>query len=131
MSTWTLRLFIGVFLLLLGIAGISPNIGESIYSLSNSNYTLELIFGIVEVICGLVIFMGLFIRTQNKTVYNASVIVLIFWIARIILTKVIWSSVPSPDSPVFFKWSMILVTELIIASSIWLLAKSYRAIKNI
>ncbi len=130
MSTRTLRVIIGIFLLLLGIAGISPNIGESIYSLNNNNYILELIFGIVEVICGLVIFLGLFIKTRNKTVYNASIIVLLFWIARIILTKFVWNSLPSLNNPAFFIWALIFVTELIIASSIWLLAKSYKLTKS-
>ena len=127
MSVVTLRIIIGIFLLLLGIAGISPKIGESVFSLSNNNLTLEVIFGVVEIICGLIIFLGLFIKTKTKTVYNASLVIFYFWIARIILTKFVWNSIPLSYLPSFITWALILCTEAIIASSIWLLAKTYRS----
>ncbi|MBN2039748.1 MAG: hypothetical protein JW864_06885 [Spirochaetes bacterium] len=127
MSVVTLRIVIGLFLILLGIAGISPNIGESIFSLSNKNFTLEVIFGIVEIICGLIIFLGLFVKTRTKTVYNASLIIFYFWLARIILTKFFWYKIPLSHLPSFMTWALILCTEVVIASSIWLLAKTYKS----
>ena len=127
MSAVTLRIIIGIFLLLLGIAGISPGIGESIFSLSNKNLTLEVIFGIVEIICGLIIFLGLFVKTKTRTVYNASIIIFYFWLARIILTKFVWHSIPLTHLPSFITWALVLCTEAVIASSIWLLAKTYKS----
>jgi len=128
MSVKTLRSIVGIFLILLGIAGISPNIDESIFSLNNKNLTLEIIFGIVEIICGLIIFMGLFVNTKNKTVHRASLVVFCFWIARIILTKFIWSTPPLSNMSYFFTWALILSTEAIIAASIWLLIKTHKEI---
>jgi hypothetical protein len=129
MSINTFRFFTGLFLLLLGIAGVSPNIGESIFSLNNNNLAMEIIFGIVEIICGLVIFLGLFVKAQNKTVYNASMVVFLFWIARIVLTKFFWGNPPAISSASFFTWSLILCTELIIASALWLLTRTYKTIR--
>ncbi len=125
MSVKVLKLVVGIFFLVLGIAGVFPNIGESIFSLNNKNITLEIVFGIVEIICGLIILAGIFITMQRKTIYNASMIVFIFWIARIVLSKFIWGKPVAWGTPGFFSWLLVISAEAVIASSVLVLAKTY------
>ena len=126
MSVRLLKLIVGIFFVLLGISGVFANIGESIFSLNNKNLTIEIVFGIVEIICGVVILYGIFVTIQRKAVYHASMIVFLFWIARIVLSKFIWSKPPAVGSTVFVTWLLILSAELVIACSVLVLANSYK-----
>ncbi len=125
MSVKVLKLVVGLFFLLLGIAGVFPNISESIFSLNNKNLTIEIVFGIVEIICGLIILYGIFATMQRKTIYNASMVVFIFWVARIVLSKFIWGQPVAWGTPGFFSWLLVLSAEAVIASSVLVLAKTY------
>ncbi|HQO39319.1 MAG TPA: hypothetical protein PK986_02515 [Spirochaetota bacterium] len=127
MSVNSLRIIVGVFLLLLGIAGISPKIEESIFSLNNKNLVLESVFGIVEIICSLVILMGLFIKTRKKTVYTAGIVVFWFYVARIVLSEFIWSTPAHSSVSAFISWALLFSAEIIIASTLWILAKAYKS----
>jgi uncharacterized membrane protein HdeD (DUF308 family) len=60
MSIKILRIFVAIFFLVLGITGILTSVDESIFSLNNGNLTLEIVFGVVEILCGLVILLNLF-----------------------------------------------------------------------
>lgn len=126
MSVTSLRIIVGIFLLLLGIAGVSPRIEESIFTLNNKNLALEAVFGVVEIICGLVILAGIFIKTRKKTVYNAGIIVFCFYIARIVLSKFIWSTPHISSVSSFISWALLLSAEIIIAASLWILASAYK-----
>jgi hypothetical protein len=126
MSIKILRIFVAIFFLVLGVTGILTNVDESIFSLNNSNLTLEIVFGVIEILCGLVILLNLFSRKNYRGVSNASLIVLLFWIARIILSKFIWGSVPAIDSPRIYSWALDVLTGLVIAASVFVLAMSHQ-----
>ncbi len=125
MSVRLLKLIVGIFFVLLGISGVFPNIGESIFSLNNKNLTIEIAFGIVEIICGVVILYGIFVTIQRKAVYHASMIVFLFWIARIVLSKFIWGKPAVFGASGFITWLLIISAELVIATSVLVLARTY------
>jgi uncharacterized membrane protein YwaF len=126
MSIKILRIFVAIFFLVLGITGILTSVDESIFSLNNGNLTLEIVFGVVEILCGLVILLNLFSEKNYKSVANASLIVLVFWIARIVLSKFIWGTIPDADSARIYSWALDILTELVIAASIFVLARSHK-----
>ena len=126
MSIKILKIFVGIFFLLLGITGIIPYVDESIFSLNNRSLTLEIIFGVVEIICGLIILLNLFSVKNYKSVANACIVVLIFWVARIILSNFIWGYPPNINSPRIFSWALVISTETVIAASVWVVARSYK-----
>jgi hypothetical protein len=126
MSIKILRVFVAIFFLILGLTGILTNVDESIFSLNNSNLTLEIVFGVIEILCGLVILLNLFSGKNYRSVTNASLIILLFWIARIILSKFVWGSVPAADSPGIFSWALDIFTELVIAASVFVLAMRHQ-----
>ena len=82
-----LRITLGFFFVVLGSLGVMTNVDESIFRLSNNNLTLEVIFGVVEVVCGLLILLGIFAFSSPKLVSFGGLVVFIFWLIRIILTK--------------------------------------------
>lgn len=128
-SVGLLRLFIGAFLIVLGIGGIFPEIGESIFSLKFQYYWLEVVFGIVEIICGLLILLGFILFSDSKGVQWGSLIAFIFWVARIIFSRFIWGMNFVYNSqivfPKFFEWLLVLLCDLIIANAILILIRRY------
>lgn len=125
-----LRIFLGLFFIFLGIAGISPDIGEgAFFQLSKGYSSLEMLFGIVEIICGLLLIMGLFLSFNYKAIYFGSLIVFIFWIARIVLTRFIWGfnfiNKGNLNFSLFLVWLLYLSCELAIGAAIWVVMQRY------
>ncbi len=125
MNIKALRIMLGVFFIVLGILGILPQFDEGIFNLNNRNYVLELIFGIVETVCGIIILGGFTQFLSGKKIATASLIVLIFWIARVVLSKFIWGQIPVGSTGLLLVWVLYLVVDLIIMSGIWVLHKVY------
>ncbi|MFH0975300.1 MAG: hypothetical protein V1874_05895 [Spirochaetota bacterium] len=126
MSVKTLQGITGAFFIILGLMGILPGVDEGIFSLNNRRLFIEVIFGIVELFCGFIMIYGLFSHIQKHTLHKASMVVLIFWLVRIILSVFIWGmpSVITADSGL--NWLLLISVELIVASAIWLLAVTYK-----
>jgi len=123
-----LRLSLGFFFIILGIIGLIPNVQESVFTL-NDRHGLEIAFGIVEVACGLLLIAGIFTFMRKKVVYAASLVVLIFWAARIFLSKIIWGLSFSNHGllfiPQFSTWLLVLAAELVIASALFVIFRAY------
>lgn len=120
-----LRIIVGSFFILLGLAGVLTNVEESIWSLNNGKIWLEQIFGIVEIICGIILILGLFnLSGRKNTLYIASMVVFVFWIIRIILSNFVWGTLPAMNLTLII-WLVELLAEAVIASAIWVLAKVY------
>lgn len=126
-----LRITLGVFFVIVGIFGIMTNVDESIFRLTNRNINLEIIFGIVEVICGLLILLGLFAFSSFKAISIGGTVVFIFWLVRIVLTKFVWCFSMRNDAisfsfrPDFYSWLLTLAVELIIAAALLVVIKKY------
>ena len=81
-SLGILRLFLSLFFIVLGILGVITKTGfdegvGGFFSLNNGNLTLEVIFGVFEIICGVVIFLSFFSFLPDKFVGIAILVVLI------------------------------------------------------
>jgi len=126
-----LRIALGLFFVVLGVLGIMTNVDESIFRLTNSNLTLEIIFGIVEVVCGLLILLGIFAFSSFKAISFGGTIVFLFWLVRIVLTKFVWCFYMTKNSlsfrflPDFPTWLLTLTVELVIAGALLVVIKKY------
>jgi hypothetical protein len=126
MSVKTLQTIIGAFFILLGLMGILPNVNEGIFSINNNRLGLEVVFGIVELFCGVIMIYGLFSNVRRSTVYKASMVVLIFWIARFIFSVIIWRMPSVFTLDTGLNWLLLISVELIIAAGVWMLALTYK-----
>ncbi|TFH43600.1 MAG: hypothetical protein E4G96_00780 [Chrysiogenales bacterium] len=127
-SVKLLRLSLGLFFIILGIIGVIPRLQESIFSL-NDNYSLEILFGLVELVCGMLIILGLFTYLRKRAIDIASAVVLCFWIMRIVLSKFVWG-LSFGNSGIFFHpsfsvWIIVLGVELVIAASLFVVYRAY------
>lgn len=117
------KVLVSLFFIILGFAGIIPNVDESIFSLNNSAMTLEIIFGAVELVCGLFLLASIFTFIPKKTVSLVTLIILVFWLVRIVLTKILWGMSLTGGNvnflPSFMAWLLVLCCELIIATALF------------
>ena len=128
-----LRIALGIFFLVLGFYGISQSINEGIFGLNNpvhkDNQTIEIIFGIIELLCGFLLLSGLFVFGSSSAVHLGGLIVLIFWLARIVLQSFIWGIIISDRGisfrPNIYQWVLTFVTSLLIASAINVVVNRY------
>jgi hypothetical protein len=126
MSVKTFQSVIGVFFIILGIMGILPGVNEGVFSINNRRPDIEIIFGLVELFCGAVMILGVFSFVRRATLYRASMVVLVLWIARIVFSRLVWGLPASGSLSSTLNWLLVLSVELIIASGIWILAVNYR-----
>jgi hypothetical protein len=124
-----LQLSVACFFLILGICGIFPNVQESIFSLSDRNLGVEVIFGILELICALILFIGLFTHVIRKWMSLASLLIFIFWIITIVYTQFFIKLGLGAGAIVFYpsimEWILNLTLELVVLVSIWTINKHY------
>jgi hypothetical protein len=125
-----MRLALGVFFVTLGICGIFRELNASVFSLQYYYTVLEVVFGIVEVICGLLLAAGFFIFKDSQPVFWGGFIAFILWCIRIIFSKFIWGmnffiGNGNISIPIFIQWLLILVVEIIIALSLLVVIKRY------
>lgn len=124
-----IRFSLGLFFIILGVLGIVRTVEESVFTLNNHYPTLEIVFGIVELICGLFLILGKITPLTRAVKQKVSVIIFFFWAARVILSKIVWGIVIG-NSGFYFKpslstWLLVLSCELIIASCLWLNMQTY------
>ena len=128
-SAKSLRLALGLFFIVLGVEGVLPTVQESVFSLSDANLNLEIAFGVVELFCGLLLLLGLFTRRGSSTVRIASFLVLLLWLTRVVLTKLVWGLSVSGGtvtfSPPFPTWAMVFAVELVVAAGLLVVYRAY------
>ena len=128
-SVTALRFALAAFFIVLGVEGVLPTIQESVFSLSDKNLELEIAFGVVEIICGVLLLLGLFTRKGSSTVRIASLLVFLLWLARIVFTKIVWGVAVSGGSiqfsPSFPSWIMVIAAELVIAAALLVVHRAY------
>ena len=125
MSVKMLQTIIGIFFLLLGLMGVLPNVDEGVFAISNRHIYVELVFGIVELLCGAILILSLFTFMHRRTIHRASMLIFFFWLAQIFFSKVVWG-LPNGSFAGVLNWLLIVSVESIVAASVWLLASSYR-----
>lgn len=131
-SSFFFRLILGLFFIFLGLWGILPDVDESVFSLfqraNQAPWLWEVIFGLVELACGAFLASSAFIRIGSRTMSNVTSIVLIFWLLRILVSKVFFGITVNDSGiafhPAFSVWILVLLVELLVAACLWLLLKA-------
>ncbi len=128
LSVKVLRVSLGAFFIILGIIGVIPQVQESVFSL-NDTHGLEIIFGIVEIICGLLLMAGLFTFPRRKAVSLACLATLGIWLLRIFLARFVWGLKIGNSGiifiPQFSTWILVLSCQLVIAAALYVLYRVY------
>jgi hypothetical protein len=119
-----LRIATGVFFILIGLAGVLTQVEEGAFSLNNDNILLEQIVGLVEIACGVILLAGLG-SFRTRTLATASLVVLIFWVLRIIVTNFVFASPFALGFTGLIGWGIYFSMELVIAAAIYILVKVY------
>ncbi len=114
-----LRFAVGLFFIILGLAGVLPSVEEGIFTLTGKYSNLEAFFGIIEILCGLILVAGLFTILPRNVTSIAGIGILIFWGLRVVLTRFIWGL--NPGMP----WLLALACELIIFFAILAVYQAY------
>lgn len=117
-----MRIALAVFFIVLGVIGVIPRLQESVFSL-NDNLGLEIFFGIIEIICGLILAAGLFSLMKKKVISLALLVILCFWLLRLFLSKLLWGLSFSNHGllfrPSFSVWLLVFTAEIVIATAIY------------
>jgi hypothetical protein len=125
-----LRITLGIFFIILGILGVMIHTDEGPFSLHNGKSLIwvEVVFGIIEIICGGILLVGFFAFTSD-IIAKAGYVILIFWLVRLFLTKFIWGMAITDNgiyfSPQFPLWILMFACELMVASAILVVVKRY------
>lgn len=123
-----MQLSLGVFFVVLGITGILPGSGEGIFGLSKYRTTLEIIFGVFEILCGVFFLYDAVRRLPRKTSVLFILVILVLWCVRIVISEFIQGIEFKADSVVFYpnfwSWLLTLSTDVVIASALWLIYKA-------
>ncbi len=129
-STALLRFSLGLFLVVLGITGISPDTGESFFGFSRGHTSLEISFGIVELLCGVFLLADAFLRLPNRTSALVILIILGLWLFRVGYVEFYRGISFRKDGivfrPDFWNWLLALATDLVIASGLYGLLRTER-----
>jgi hypothetical protein len=125
MSVKTLQAIVGIFFLLLGIMGIMTDVDEGVFGISNRHIGVEILFGVIELICGVIMIAALFVKMHRQSLYRASMAVFVLWIVRILFSRIVWGP-PQSNPASVLNWCLIVSVEAIIAASVWLLATTYQ-----
>jgi len=124
-----LRLILGAFFILLGTAELFPEISESIFSLNFSENWLYIVFGVAEILCGLLLILGFVMFHDASSIQWGSLIAFIFWVARIVLTRFVWGMTFAASGTFnwyrFIEWGLILSVDLIIGLAILTIMRRY------
>ena len=125
-----LRITLGIFFIILGILGVMIHTDEGPFSIYNSRSMIwiEVVFGIIEIICGFILLIGFFAFTSNA-ISKAGFVIFIFWLVRVFLTKFIWG-LRITDNGFYFRpefplWILMLACELMIACAVLVVVKRY------
>ncbi len=123
LSTFFLRLFLGAFFIIIGLYGILPNVDEGIFSVYNVT-SVEIIFGLIQLGCGLFLLSSCFMRLSERVTRTASLIVLIFWLIQTFLNQFVFGIIYSDGIRFnieggFSMWLLSLSVHLLVASAIY------------
>ena len=126
-SVFLLQIFIGLFFALTGIIYLAGyNSGSSqfmrgISKLFGKNEMWELIVALIQLFSGLVLLVGVFIRTNQRSLYLASLAIIILWITNIVMLYFTDSFL----KPSLMVWLRDLSIQMIILSGLWGITRKY------
>lgn len=116
-----LQISLAIFLITFGIAGIQGNTGllGDIKGAFGGNSTLNLVFGICELIAGILLILNLFnISALSGFVDIILLVIIIVWAAHIVMQDFSGIGNALNSSKAFLKWLRILAPDLLALSGL-------------
>lgn len=132
-STTLLRIALGAFFITLGILNISQISNEGIFSLTprDNLQWMEVSFGVVELVCGLFFMASAFLYLKERTMYLATLVILISWLLYIVLQRFFLGNFFMPEGAsfsarAFGAWFLVLSNELVVAAVLGVMLKAFK-----
>jgi hypothetical protein len=124
-----LRLTLGLFFIALGVCGIFTELHASVFEFTTHYMALDVIFGIVELFCGILLVLGFFMFKESQAVFWGGFIAFIAWTIRIVLSKFIWGLTfmynGNINIPNFVIWLLILLAMVVIDLALLIVIRKY------
>ncbi len=117
------QIALGAFFVVLGIVGIIPQSGEGMFSLSPGRTTLEIVFGVIEALCGAFFLFDAVSRVSRKTTRFVLIAIMCAWALRVFISEFVNGIVLRSNgitfSPNFWFWLLALSVDLLVATILW------------
>lgn len=123
---FVMQILVAVYLVTLGIAGVSAynggsEVGRSLAQIFGTGQSsFDLIVAIAEIVAGVIIFLGLFPVVTNQLIYFSAIVIAILWVVWIIVSYFF------QGERITLGWFNGLALNLIVAAAIWLVATRHR-----
>ncbi len=126
-SAALIRVVTGFFFVVLGLTGILPE-SEGLFSLSSDRTTLEIIFGVIEILCGGFILVDAFRNFPRKTSVLVLLVIFSLWVLRVVITQFVqgidMNSKGIDFNPTFWTWLFNMAVYAVISCNLWIMYKS-------
>lgn len=118
-----LRILVGLLFICIGIQGLLGNTNNGLFQVLD-NEVLEIILGILLLLCGILLIIPSFLKGINKTYVKWSMVaVLVIWVLTIIMTDFV-DGLRSVNGDEWFTWLEDLATHLLVLACVWKVSSS-------
>lgn len=118
-----LRILVGLLFICIGIQGPLGNTNNGLFQVLD-NEVLEIILGILLLLCGILLIIPSFLKGINKTYVKWSMVaVLVIWVLTIIMTDFV-DGLRGVNGDEWFTWLEDLATHLLVLACVWKVSSS-------
>lgn len=118
-----LRILVGLLFICIGIQGLLDNTNNGLFQVLD-NEVLEIILGILLLLCGILLIIPSFLKGINKTYVKWSMVaVLVIWVLTIIMTDFV-DGLRGVNGDEWFTWLEDLATHLLVLACVWKVSSS-------
>lgn len=118
-----LRILVGLLFICIGIQGLLGNTNNGLFHVLD-NEVLEIILGILLLLCGILLIIPSFLKGINKTYVKWSMVaVLVIWVLTIIMTDFV-DGLRGVNGDEWFTWLEDLATHLLVLACVWKVSSS-------
>lgn len=113
-----LRILVGLLFICIGIEGLLGDTSNGLFDVLD-NEVLQIVFGILLLLCGILLIVPSFLKGINTTYVKWSMVaVLVVWILTIIVTDFV-EGLKGVNGDEWIYWLEELVTHLLVLACVW------------
>jgi uncharacterized membrane protein YphA (DoxX/SURF4 family) len=123
-----LQIIVAAFLITLGLVGLihwnsdPTRFGRGLTrAFGGSNSPVALVVSLVELLAGIIVLAGVFVRVRGRLLFAATLVIAILWAIQIIVSFFA-RDIFEPD---FWIWLNRLAMDLIVLLALWLINRKY------
>jgi uncharacterized membrane protein YphA (DoxX/SURF4 family) len=123
-----LQIIVAAFLITLGLVGLihwnsdPTRFGRGLTrAFGGSNSPVALVVALVELLAGIIVLAGVFVRVRGRLLFAATLVIAILWAIQIIVSFFA-RDIFEPD---FWIWLNRLAMDLIVLLALWLINRKY------